>query len=265
LSSRAIPTKIKEMSKIISTGAAAGAAASAYVEEDLITSIWTVIVSSRAELLMFVAAMVGYAVLCMQRTPKNPKLQSKKVKGFEQDDYSTNATLKSNSNSTKAPRKSSSPRDTPTAQSSSSPDIAKQINMIRTYGAERNLQGAFSVFESMEQSGIDLNCIMYNTVLHACVECKDLKAAETWMERMKKADMADVVSFNTLIKAHLQSGSFDKARRLMEVMTSDGLKPNQVTFNELINAMVSRGGDSRRKQLWRLVCVSGSQICWSLN
>ena len=144
LPNRAISTKIKEMSKIISTGAAAGAA---YVEEELFTSIWTAIVSSRAELMMFVAAMVGYAVLCMQRTPKNPKLQSKKVKGFEQDDYSTNTTLKSNSNSTSAPRKSGSPRNTPTVQSSSSPDIAKQINMIRSYGAARNLQAAFSVFE----------------------------------------------------------------------------------------------------------------------
>merc|ERR1719498_1241040 len=35
-------------------------------------------------------------------------------------------------------------------------------------------------------------------------------------------------------------------------MTSEGHKPNQVTFNELINAMV-KGGDSRRKQLWGVI------------
>merc|ERR1719424_2408010 len=94
---------------------------------------------------------------------------------------------------------------------------------------------------------------MYNTVLDACVECKDLTEAEAWMARMKSAGMTDVVSFNTLMKHHLQNGNFEKARRLMEVMASEGLKPNQVTFNELINAMVSRGGDSRRKQLWSVV------------
>merc|ERR1719235_1141377 len=65
--------------------------------------------------------------------------------------------------------------------------------------------------------------------------------------------MTDVVSFNTLIKAYLQNGGFDKARRLMETMTGEGHKPNQVTFNELINAMVSKGGDARRKQLWGVV------------
>jgi len=116
-----------------------------------------------------------------------------------------------------------------------------------------NLKGAFSAFESMEQSGVELNCIMYNTVLDACVMCKDLKAAEVWMERMKKAGMTDVVSFNTLIKAHLQTGSFDKVRLLMQTMTSEGLKPNHITFNELINAMVSKGGDGRRKLVWGVV------------
>merc|ERR1740117_1445604 len=196
----------------------------------------------------------------MQRTP--PKLKSKKMTSFDQDDQEvrlpTKATLKSNAHivktgSSNASPKSSGGRNTANSPSSSTPDIAKQITLIRKCAAEKNLQGAFSVFESLEQSGIDLNCIMYNTVLDACVECWDLKAAENWMERMKKAGMTDVVSFNTLIKAHLQNGSFDKARRLMKTMTTEGLKPNQVTFNELINAMVTKGGDGRRKQMWGVV------------
>jgi len=208
-------------------------------------SIWDIIVATRAEILMFVVAMLSYAVLFKfkQRTVKKPKFM---MKGFEDEKEESSPKPAKQS-------KLSAGRNTQSPQNSPSSDIAKQINMIRTHGSEKNLQAAFSVFESMEQSGIDLNCIMYNTVLEACVECKDLKAAETWMDRMKNAGMTDVVSFNTLMKAHLQNGNFEKARRLMEVMTSEGLKPNQVTFNELINAMVSRGGDSRRKQLWDVV------------
>merc|ERR1719199_1787156 len=99
--------------------------------------------------------------------------------------------------------------------------------MIRNCAAAKNLQGAVSVFEELELSGAELNSVIYNTVLDACVECRDLKAAEAWMERMKKAGMTDVVSFNTLIKAHLLNGNFDKARHLMEMMTSEGLQPNQ--------------------------------------
>merc|ERR1719271_1413770 len=132
-------------------------------------------------------------------------------------------------------------------------DIAKHITMIRNCAAENNLKGAFSVFQSLEQSGVDLNSVIFNTVLDACVECHDLKAAEAWMEQTKKAGMADVVSFNTLIKAHLQSSNFDKARSLMEEMRKDGLQPNRVTFNELINAMVNKGGAGRRNQTWDIV------------
>merc|ERR1719329_1860483 len=95
---------------------------------------------------------------------------------------------------------------------SSPSDVAKHITMIRNCAAERNLQGAMSIFTSLEQSGVDMNSVIYNTVLDACVECQDLKAAESWMERMKKDDMTDVVSFNTLIKAHLQYGNFKKAQ-----------------------------------------------------
>merc|ERR1719409_1959786 len=101
--------------------------------------------------------------------------------------------------------------------------------MIRNCASERNLKGAVSIFDSLEQSGVDLNSIIYNTVLDACVECRDIQAAEAWMEQTKKAGMADVVSYNTLIKAHLHSENFEKARSLMEELKKEGLQPNRVT------------------------------------
>merc|ERR1719262_1506550 len=65
--------------------------------------------------------------------------------------------------------------------------------------------------------------------------------------------MTDVVTFNTLIKSHLQKGNFSKARCLMEEMKGQDLQPNRVTFNELINAMVTKGSDGRRKDMWDMV------------
>merc|ERR1719162_998686 len=132
-------------------------------------------------------------------------------------------------------------------------DVAKHITMIRNCAAENNLQGAISVFDSLETSGVDLNSVIYNTVLDACVECRDLRAAEKWMEEVQDAGMADVVSFNTLIKAHLKNDNFEKARSLMDEMKQKNLQPSRVTFNELINAMVMKGGESRRSEIWDLV------------
>ena len=55
----------------------------------------------------------------------------------------------------------------------------------------RNLQGAMAVFESLKKSGVELNSVIYNTVLDSCVECGDLAAAEQWMVETRKAHMAD--------------------------------------------------------------------------
>jgi pentatricopeptide repeat protein len=91
--------------------------------------------------------------------------------------------------------------------------VAKHITMIRNCACENNLQGAMRVFESLQQGGAEMNTVIYNTVLDACVECHDLKAAEAWMAQMKEAGMIDVVSFNTLIKAHLMQHNFGKLVR----------------------------------------------------
>jgi len=82
-------------------------------------------------------------------------------------------------------------------------DIAKHISMIRNCAAEGNLDAAIGVFEQLKLGGVEMNSVIYNTVMDACVECHDLQNAEAWMNKTKEAGMADVVSYNTLVKAHL--------------------------------------------------------------
>ncbi len=98
----------------------------------------------------------------------------------------------------------------------------------------------FDIFESLATGGYELNAVVYNTVLDACVECGDLEAANDWMIRMKNDGFVDVVSYNTLIKAHLHHQNFDQARMLMKQMKDHGLAPNRVTYNELLNTAVQR-------------------------
>jgi pentatricopeptide repeat protein len=113
------------------------------------------------------------------------------------------------------------------------------------------------VFESLQQTAAELNNVVYNTVLDACVECCDLDQATLWMKKMKEVKMADVVSYNTLIKFHLQRKNFVKARGLIDEMKKEGLQPNRVTFNELLNAMIgqsARDSDGGiRPQIWEIV------------
>jgi len=132
-------------------------------------------------------------------------------------------------------------------------DVAKHITMIRNCAASGNLNGAMKVFETLKSSGTEVNSVVYNTVLDACVECRDLPAAEAWMAQTKSIGLVDVVSYNTLIKAHLQKLNFAKARSLMEEMRSEGLQPNRVTFNELVNGLVTRGSPAQRAEIWGII------------
>lgn len=212
------------------------------IEMEVMQEVWNVIMASRAEIGMFAVAMVGYFVLFMQRVPPSTK-QSLKMKGFVK--------------SVAEPR-SPKTQNSPKQKSNMTPkehtiDIGKHLTMIRNFAVEKDLKAAVGVFEKLKQSGVEMNPIIYNSVLDACVECRDLKAAEEWMERMKTASMMDVVSFNTMIKAHLQKGSLEKAKGLMQTMKEEGFQPNQVTFNELMNAMASKSGYGQRKQMWDVV------------
>mmetsp|Transcript_77413 Transcript_77413/g.227011 ORF Transcript_77413/g.227011 Transcript_77413/m.227011 type:complete len:1146 (+) Transcript_77413:139-3576(+) len=132
-------------------------------------------------------------------------------------------------------------------------DVVKHLLLVKNFAAAGDLEGAKTVFRTLEESGTELNSVVYNTVLEACVECRDLAAAEAWMKQTKEAGMADVVSYNTLIKAHLHMGSFSKARALIVQMRESGLQPNHVTFNELVNGMISKGTQAQRREVWDIV------------
>jgi pentatricopeptide repeat protein len=132
-------------------------------------------------------------------------------------------------------------------------DTAKHISLIRASAGRGDLEDAMRIFSALEASGADLTNSLYNTALDACVECRDLRRAEKLMQRMEASNLADAVSYNTLIKAYLTVEGYDKARALMTKMQAKGLAPNHVTYNEMINALVRSDKDSRRSMVWDVV------------
>jgi len=124
-------------------------------------------------------------------------------------------------------------------------DNNRQQAMIKSLGGERRLQDAIMVFRACP----DQNSSLYNALLDACVECKDTEAAEEIMSEAVKLGKADVVTYNTLVKAHVRSGKLKRAHHTMEVMRKEGMPPNRVTFNELLDAAM---GD-RPEGAWSVV------------
>merc|ERR1719174_3070190 len=129
-------------------------------------------------------------------------------------------------------------------------DVAKHVTMIKACGKEHNLEGAVSVFNKLKQGGVQMNSMIYNCLLDACVQCGDTAAAHEHFKQMKELAFVDVVSYNTMLKSYLHAGKVDEASQLLKEMTECGLPANSITYNELLNAKV---GSKDRRGMWKLI------------
>eukprot|EP00438_Fugacium_kawagutii_P018188 Skav226132 [mRNA] locus=scaffold1047:350602:354090:- [translate_table: standard] len=122
---------------------------------------------------------------------------------------------------------------------------------------EGNLQGAFAAFETWKDSalGTTPSVLVYNCLLDACIECKALPRALQIFEEMKEQhieeqSLADVVSYNTIMKGHLATHDTSSAERVFKQMHQAGLAASRVTYHALLNALVNKGD---RTGAWRIV------------
>merc|ERR1719440_1059391 len=128
-------------------------------------------------------------------------------------------------------------------------DVAKHVAMIRARSRDNDLEGALQVFRRLEATGAP-GLLVYNALLDACVQCGRVSTALTHFKEMKANGLVDVVSYNTLLKAYLRNGQLSKARHLLSEMSDDGIESNQVSYNDMLNSLVSV---KDRKGMWALV------------
>eukprot|EP00448_Togula_jolla_P024625 CAMPEP_0170592914 /NCGR_PEP_ID=MMETSP0224-20130122/13171_1 /TAXON_ID=285029 /ORGANISM="Togula jolla, Strain CCCM 725" /LENGTH=1031 /DNA_ID=CAMNT_0010916837 /DNA_START=96 /DNA_END=3191 /DNA_ORIENTATION=- len=132
-------------------------------------------------------------------------------------------------------------------------EASKYLSLIRGCASKGSLSVATRLFGLLQERGIELSVSLWNTLLDACVECKEFDEAAALLKQMQGTGIVDQVSYNTMIKAYLQQGLHDGPRALMQDMRTAGLAPNHVTYNEIINAVAKYDRDGRRSEVWNLV------------
>merc|ERR1719375_2417252 len=128
----------------------------------------------------------------------------------------------------------------PAAERKEEVDISKHIAMMRARSKENDLEGAMQVFRKLQSSGVQLTALAYNALLDSCVQCGKVHVALQHFKEMQDLGLVDVVSYNTLLKAYLKQGQIVKARKLLGEMAENNIQANQVTYNEMMNAMGMR-------------------------
>jgi len=121
-------------------------------------------------------------------------------------------------------------------------DLGRQAKAIRAHGKDGNLHLAIAVFDSMkQQSNPAPNSLVYNCLLEACVQCSDQGTALRYFQEAKNSSLANVVSYNTVMKGFLASGDAHAAHLLLDEMSQRGLPASLVTYHGLLNAKVQTG------------------------
>merc|ERR1719401_3207317 len=99
-------------------------------------------------------------------------------------------------------------------------------------------QRSLALIRDMQSRNAPLDSLVLNIVLSAGVGAGQLDAAKTLLQEFANIGLADVVSYNTLMKGFAQQKSVDQALTLLDDMCEAGVKPNAITFNTAIDAAV---------------------------
>eukprot|EP00933_Yihiella_yeosuensis_P025230 TRINITY_DN1957_c1_g1_i1.p1 TRINITY_DN1957_c1_g1~~TRINITY_DN1957_c1_g1_i1.p1 ORF type:complete len:1032 (-),score=250.13 TRINITY_DN1957_c1_g1_i1:180-3275(-) len=129
-------------------------------------------------------------------------------------------------------------------------DIQNYMSLIRMAGRDKDVEKAFDVIKKLKESQVQIDVAAFNCVMDVCVQAKDMRRARDLMDEMKATGLLDVITFNTLLKGHCSSGDLSGAKALLKEMTSQGLEPNDVSYNCIINAAVSTG---KLAEAWSLI------------
>jgi pentatricopeptide repeat protein len=137
-------------------------------------------------------------------------------------------------------------------------DISKEgfsIRLMSLYGKAGMFEHAHKVFNEMPDRNCRCTVLSLNALLGACVNSKKFDFVDgLFKELPKKLSIEpDLISYNTVINAFCQMGSFDSAVLLLDEMEKKGLEPDLFTFNTLLNGLYGKGWVSDGEKIWELM------------
>lgn len=128
-------------------------------------------------------------------------------------------------------------------------DIAAQANQLRVHARNGDLPAALGCFHKLRERRL-LSTTLYNFMLDACVEARDLELALDLFQNARDEGLVDTVSFNIIMKGHLFRGNVGGAEGILRELKTSGLPVTAASYNALLCCKV-QSGDS--PGAWRIV------------
>lgn len=118
------------------------------------------------------------------------------------------------------------------------PNSGIYVKLIVMLGKCKQPEKAHSLFQAMIDEGCIVNQESYTALLSAYSRSGLFRKAFSLLEEMRNTPNChpDVYTYSILIKSCLHFHEFDKVQSLLSEMVAQGVKPNTVTYNTLIDA-----------------------------
>eukprot|EP00441_Pelagodinium_beii_P026001 CAMPEP_0197650912 /NCGR_PEP_ID=MMETSP1338-20131121/31235_1 /TAXON_ID=43686 ORGANISM="Pelagodinium beii, Strain RCC1491" /NCGR_SAMPLE_ID=MMETSP1338 /ASSEMBLY_ACC=CAM_ASM_000754 /LENGTH=1040 /DNA_ID=CAMNT_0043225425 /DNA_START=139 /DNA_END=3261 /DNA_ORIENTATION=+ len=120
-------------------------------------------------------------------------------------------------------------------------DIQNYMSLIRAAGRDRDVNRAFGVIKQLRQGGMVADAAAYNCVVDVCIQAGDMARAKELVREMKKLGLLDVITYNTFLKGFCAQGDLKGSKAVLVEMESEGLTPNDVSYNCILNTAVCNG------------------------
>ncbi|KAL8448259.1 hypothetical protein Emag_004027 [Eimeria magna] len=125
------------------------------------------------------------------------------------------------------------------------------MGLVKDCCKRRDGAGALRVLEEVQRDGkVAPDVQLLNYVLFACVASQDAFLTTRLFAFIEGAGVADIITYNTMLKFFSVSGQLEEAEKTLRRMRERNVPPDEVSFNLLVNAAVSCG---RVDRAWHYV------------
>ncbi|EOA20457.1 hypothetical protein CARUB_v10000770mg [Capsella rubella] len=135
--------------------------------------------------------------------------------------------------------------------------------LVKHHCKNGDIDSAFRVVEEMKRSGISYpNSITYSTLMDCLFAHSRSKEAVELFEDMisKEGILPDPVTFNVMINGFCRSGEVKRAEMILDFMKKNGCNPNVYNYSALMNGFCKEGNIQEAKRIFNEVKEVGLRL-----
>lgn len=120
--------------------------------------------------------------------------------------------------------------------------IEETCSRIIHFANKRVLKDGFCIHSPILKSGIQDNLLLTNNLLSLYAKCCGAEHARNLFDEMP---LRDVVSWTTVLSAHVKDGNHEEALSFFDLMKLSGEEPNAFTFSNVLRSCCALGDFDR--------------------